>query len=528
MPDLPPLPIVEALPDLLDALASGRRVVLEAPPGAGKSTIVPLVLLDAPWRLDRRVVMLEPRRIAARAIAHRMATLLGERPGERVGFRTRLETRVGPRTRLEVVTEGILTRMLQKDPALEDLACVIFDEFHERNLHADLGLALALESQRHLRPDLRLLLMSATPDHDALARALGEARIVSSPGRSYGVEIRHAPPSSADPAPLAASVAGRILQCVDAHEGDVLAFLPGTGEIRRVVAAIESRLPAEQFALLPLYGELPAEQQDAALAPDPRGRRKVVVATNIAETSLTIDGIRIVVDGGFERRNRFDPPTAMNRLEMTRISRASAEQRSGRAGRTAPGVCYRLWSESVHGSLAQQAPAEILETDLAPLALELACWGVADAASLSWIDPPPAAALSQARELLRGLEAVDASGRVTALGREMASLGLHPRLAHMVLQGRRLGLGRLACEIAALLTERDPLRGPAHLREPDLRHRVDALHGAAPPHGYTIERPALSRIERLAAQLERRAMAAARGAQEATPIRQLAIAPDSA
>jgi ATP-dependent helicase HrpB len=526
MPDFPPLPILEALPGVLDALASGRRVVLEAPPGAGKSTIVPLVLLDAPWRLDRRVVMLEPRRIAARAIAERMAGLLGERPGGRVGFRTRLETRVGPRTRIEIVTEGILTRMLQKDPALEDVSCVIFDEFHERNLHADLGLALALESQRHLRPDLRLLLMSATPDHDALARALGEAKLVSSLGRSYGVQIVHAPPST-DAAPLATSVAGRILQCVDAHDGDVLAFLPGAGEIRRVLAAIESQLPSEGFALLPLYGELPARQQDAALGPDPRGRRKVVLATNIAETSLTIDGIRIVVDGGLERRNRFDPSTAMNRLETTRISQASAEQRSGRAGRTAPGVCYRLWSESLHASLAQQAPAEILETDLAPLALELACWGTTDADALGWIDPPPPAALSQARELLRGLEAIDASGRVTPLGREMASLGVHPRLAHMVLQGRRLGIGRLACELAALLTERDPLRGPPFIREPDVRHRLDAMHGAPPPHGFTVERSAMSRIERIATQLERRTMAAAPSVQDSAPIPQLANAPDS-
>jgi len=501
MIDLPPLPIVEALPELAAGLAAGRPVVLEAPPGAGKSTVVPLALLDAPWRADSRIVMLEPRRIAARAVAERMASLLGERSGDRVGYRTRLETRVGPDTRLEVVTEGILTRMLQRDAALEGVACVIFDEFHERSLQGDLGLALAMECRRHLRADLRLVAMSATVDGQALARLLGDAAIVRTPGRLFDVETVHVAPPPGLPRPLAPRVAARIVAALEAHDGDVLAFLPGAGEIRRVTEELASRLPADEYAVLPLYGDLPAAAQDAALRRDPAGRRRIVVATNIAETSLTIDGVRIVVDAGLERRNRFDPATGMNRLVTARISRASADQRRGRAGRTAPGVCYRLWSESAHAALLPQTPPEILESDLAPLALELACWGAADATELAWLDAPPAAALAQARDLLSKLEAVDAQGRVTTLGREMAALGVHPRLAHMVLRGLELGLGELGCAIAALLSERDPLRGEAGPADPDLRSRLDALRGRPLPPGETADRGALRRIERVARQL---------------------------
>jgi ATP-dependent helicase HrpB len=486
--------------------------VLEAPPGAGKSTVVPLALLDAPWRRDGRIVMLEPRRIAARAVAERMASTLGERAGERVGFRTRLETRVGPSTRIEVATEGILTRMLQHDPALEGAACVIFDEFHERSLQADLGLALALECQRHLRPELRLLVMSATLDGAALAKVMGAAHVVRAPGRAFDVETLHfAPPPGAQPTPsgpqpgpqFAARVAARIVAALEANEGDLLALLPGAGEIRRVIEILAGQLPPERFALLPLYGDLPSDAQDAVLRAEPRGRRKVIVATNIAETSLTIDGVRIVVDSGLERRNRFDPATGMSRLETVRISRASADQRRGRAGRTAPGTCHRLWSESAQAGLLLQTPPEILEADLAPLALELACWGCEDAASLAWLDPPPAAALAQARQLLVGLEALDAGGRITALGRGMAALGVHPRLAHLVLRAQALGLGPLGCAIAAVLSERDPLRGTAGFADPDLRSRLDALQGRALPHGMTADRGAIARIERVAGQFER-------------------------
>ena len=509
----PELPIVEALPALADALRQGRQVVLEAPPGAGKSTVVPLALLEAEWRGDARIVMLEPRRIAARAIAERMAGLLGETAGGRVGFRTRLETRVGPGTRLEVVTEGILTRMLQRDPALEGVACVVFDEFHERNLQADLGLALALDCQCHLRPELRLLVMSATLDAEALARVLDAPRFVRASGRQHEVTTTHAPlPAGPGAPPLPRAVASRILQALDAHPGDLLAFLPGAGEIRRVAEALEEALSSEAHAVLPLYGDLAAAAQDAALRPDPRGRRKVIVATNLAETSLTIDGVRIVVDAGLERRQRFDPASGMSRLETLRISRASADQRRGRAGRTAPGACLRLWSEAAHAALLPQAPAEILEADLAPLALELACWGAADATGLRFLDPPPAASLAQARDLLRQLEALDADGRVTALGREMAALGVHPRLAHLLLRARELGHARLGCELAALLSERDPLRTAAAAADPDLRTRLDALHDRGLPPGARADAGALRRIQRVVQQLERqlgRARAAA-------------------
>ena len=520
MTALPPLPIVEALPSLAAALEDGTQAVLEAPPGAGKSTVVPLALLDAEWRRDGRIVMLEPRRIAARAVAERMASTLGERAGERVGFRTRLETRVGPRTRIEVATEGILTRMLQHDPALEGVACVIFDEFHERSLQADLGLALALECQRHLRPDLRLLVMSATLDGDALAKVMGAAHVVRAPGRMFEVEtVCFAPPPGTQPTPpgspsgpqFASRVAARIVAALDAHEGDLLAFLPGAGEIRRVIEILAGQLAPDRFALLPLYGDLPSGAQDAVLRAEPRGRRKVIVATNIAETSLTIDGVRIVVDSGLERRNRFDPATGMSRLETVRISRASADQRRGRAGRTAPGVCHRLWSESAPAALLPQTPPEILEADLAPLALELACWGADDPSALAWLDPPPAASLAQARELLTRLEALDPRGRVTPLGRAMAALGVHPRLAHMIVRAQPLGLGPLACEVAALLTERDPLRAATGPADPDLRSRLDALHGRGLPPATTADRGALVRIGRVAAQLGRRLEQGARG-----------------
>jgi len=506
MMNLPALPIVEVLPELRAALSTHRCVVLEAPAGAGKSTVVPLALLDAPWRGNGRILMLEPRRIAARAVATRMAALLGEDIGQTIGFRTRLETRVGPRTRIEVVTEGILTRMLQHDPALEDVALVIFDEFHERNLHGDLGLVLCVETQRHLRDSLRLLVMSATLEAEALLRVLENAAVVRARGRMFPVDVRYVarPAPAAGRAPrIEGPVTSVTLRALHDHEGDALVFLPGAGEILRVGDGLASSLPASEYAVLPLYGDLGAAEQDAALLPDPRGRRKVVVATNIAETSLTIDGVRIVVDAGLERRQRFDPATGMSGLETSRISRASAEQRRGRAGRTAPGVCYRLWTESAHDALLPQSPAEILEADLAPLALELACWGCTEPASLTWLDPPPAATLAQARELLERLEAVDAGGRVTPLGRDMAMLGIHPRLAHMVLRARPLGLGELACQVAALLSERDPLRAAPGFRDPEIFHRIEVLRGKPAPANFDVDTGALRRIQRVAQQVER-------------------------
>jgi ATP-dependent helicase HrpB len=497
---LPSLPIIEALPGLTRALESHHAAVLEAPPGAGKSTVVPLALLDAGWRGDQRILMLQPRRIAARAVARRMAELAGGEPGGLVGYRTRMDTRVGPATRIEVVTEGILTRMLQHDAALEGVACVIFDEFHERNLQADLGLALCLETQRHLRESLRLLVMSATLDGAALARLLGDAPVISTPGRMFPVETRYATSATDE---IERRVASSAVRALEADPGDVLAFLSGAAEIRRTVAMIEERVDRREVNVLPLYGELPAAQQDAALRPSAPGSRKVVVATNIAETSLTIEGVRIVIDSGVERRQRFDPASGMNRLETVRISRASADQRRGRAGRTAPGVCYRLWTESAHQGLLPQASPEILEADLAPLALELACWGCDDPAELTWLDPPPPAALAQGRALLRQLEALDASHRITELGRSMARVGLHPRLAHMALRAIPLGLLREACEIAALLSERDPLRLPPGQRDPDLRVRLDCLHGASAPPGATVDAGGINHVRRVADQLER-------------------------
>jgi ATP-dependent helicase HrpB len=456
---LPALPILDALPALHATLSAARVAVLEAPPGAGKSTVVPLALLEAGWLGADRIVMLEPRRVAARAVAERMAATLGETSGATVGYRTRLDTRVGPRTRIEVVTEGILTRMLQHDASLDGTGCLVFDEFHERSLQADLGLALALDVQAQLRASLRILLMSATLDGAGLARALGDAPVVRSPGRMFEVRTIHVAAPTARPGDgLERRMATIIASALAEHDGDVLAFLPGAGEIRRTAQHLARMPGADALRIRPLYGELAAAEQDLALRADPDGRRKVVLATNVAETSLTIDGVRIVVDGGYERRPAFDPVSGMSRLELRRISQSSADQRRGRAGRTAPGLCYRLWSESTQASLAARPAPEMLETDLATLALELACWGTRDAAELRWIDPPPAAALAQARELLAGLEAIDDAGRATQLGRRMAALGLHPRLAHMVLRSMSLGLTRPAVELAALLSERDPLR----------------------------------------------------------------------
>lgn len=519
---LPVLPIVEVLPELRAALRARSAVVLEAPPGAGKSTVVPLALLEEPWLEGRRILMLQPRRIAARAVAGRMASLAGEAVGGLVGYRTRLDTRVGPSTRIEVVTEGILTRLLQSDAALDGVGAVLFDEFHERNLQSDLALALALDAQRHVREDLRLLVMSATLDGESVSRLLRDAPVVRAAGRPFEVATHYAPgapqPAGRHPEPLERRAAAVALRALDAHPGDVLVFLPGVAEIRRAVETIRGALNDQSVRVLPLYGDLSAGEQDAALQPSPPGSRKIVVATNLAETSLTIDGVRGVVDAGLERRQRFDPNTGMSRLETLRISRASADQRRGRAGRTAPGVCYRLWSESVQQSLAPQAPAEIVEADLAPLALELACWGTTDAAALAWLDPPPAATLAQARELLVRLEAVDAHGLATETGRRMSRLSVHPRLAHMILRGALLGLGPLACEIAAVLSERDPLRGDAGSRDPDLRHRIDVLRGGAAPPGLAVDAAALQRVRRSAQLIERQARRATGPAGSVPPL----------
>ncbi|HEV2546618.1 MAG TPA: ATP-dependent helicase HrpB [Stellaceae bacterium] len=499
------LPVSDALPALADALAQGGAAVLEAPPGAGKTTLVPLALLDAPWLDRQRIIMLEPRRLAARASAERMAAMLGERVGGTVGYRTRLDTRVGPATRIEVVTEGILPRLLQDDPALEGVAAVIFDEFHERHLEGDLALALTLEARRHLRQELRLLIMSATLDGARFAALIEDAAVIHSEARAYPVEVRYLERPAPDQ--LETAVAAAIRRALARDDGSVLAFLPGGGEIRRVARLLEEAGLPPDVAMAPLYGDLPREAQDAAIRPARPGTRKIVLATPIAETSLTIEGIAAVVDSGLARVPRFDPASGMTRLETRRISQASAEQRRGRAGRTGPGICYRLWRESETMQLAPFNLPEIVEADLVPLALALARWGTADPAALAWLDPPPAAAYAQARTLLAELGAIDAAGRITAHGREMAALPLHPRLAHMMLRARTHGHGRLAAQLAALLSERDIVKWAPGARDVDVRLRLDLMRGRGEakhlPPGLSLDRGAAERVRQAAHQIER-------------------------
>jgi ATP-dependent helicase HrpB len=510
------LPINEALPELLAKLAGNSNVVLQAPPGAGKSTGVPLALLDAAWLGGNRIVMLEPRRLAARAVASRMAQMLDEAVGRTVGYRTRLDSKISAATRIEVVTEGILTRWLQRDAGLEGVGLVIFDEFHERSLQADLGLALTLDAQETVREDLKLLVMSATLDGEATAALLGGAPIVSSAGKAFEVVTRYREPARGrgagdgrgPEADIARSTAATIVRALEDEHGDMLVFLPGQGEIRRVQRMLEDSQLPQGTRVLPLYGELPVEQQDAAIRPSIAGQRKIVLATNIAETSLTIEGVRVVVDSGLSRRSRFDAATGMSGLETVSISRASADQRRGRAGRLEPGVCYRLWTESQHASLLAQTPAEITEADLAPFALELANWGTSDPHSLRWLDSPPAATFNQARELLTELDALDRNGRINEHGRALARLGTHPRLAHMIVRGNELGMTRMAVHIAALLGERDLLRTSHTNRDIDLRLRLDALRGNhGLPSDISVDTGARQRVLRTAEILERQLQA---------------------
>jgi ATP-dependent helicase HrpB len=489
-PPLPRLPIEDVLPGLRAALAARSSAVLQAPPGAGKTTRVPLALLDEPWLESQRIILLEPRRLAARAAARRMAASLGESVGETVGFRVRGETRVGTRTRIEVVTEGVLTRMLHEDAALEGVGLVIFDEFHERSLNADLGLALSLETQSILRPELRLLVMSATLDGAAVASLLDDAPVILSEGRTFPIEIRYVPRRSEQT--VEGAVANAVRRALAEGEGSVLAFLPGASEIRRTHDRLTSDAMPADARVLPLFGAMPAAAQDEAILPAPAGTRKVVLATAIAETSLTIEGVRVVVDSGLARVPAFSPRTGMSRLETVRVSRASAEQRSGRAGRTAPGVCYRLWAAEEHVGLLERDRPEILQADLAPLALDLAVAGVIDASALRWLDTPPAPALAHARELLMQLGVLDAGARITVHGRAVASFGVHPRLAHMMLRGHELGIGATACVVAALLDERDPMRRDNHTPDPDLRHRVALVEGEG--HWSIVDRETLRRV----------------------------------
>ena len=551
----PNLPVVAALPELLAALAAGPRAVLEAPPGAGKTTVVPLALLGAGWRLPtQKILVLEPRQLAARAAAARLAELLGEPVGRTVGYRVRLDSKVSKDTRIEVITEGILIRMLQDDPALEEVACVVFDEFHERSLNADLGLALALDAQAVLRPELRILLMSATLEAQRLGQWL-PAPVVSSAGFLFPIDTHYLDPRRAAALPtkpgerLAELVPGQVRMALAAHPGDVLVFLPGVADLQRVERKLAGLPPGTDLHLL--HGELPLEVQNAALRPAPAGRRKVILATSIAETSLTIEGVRVVVDGGFARVPRFVPRTGFTTLETVPVARAAADQRRGRAGRLAPGTCYRLWTEAEHHQLPAHRPPEIQAADLSALALELALWGAQEASALRWLDAPPPAALAQARELLARLGAINGgmgnggdlriggnlsarsnevtgnqpveeglnslsnspttptSIKPTEHGRALARLGLPPRLGHLVVRGHALGHGLAATALAALLAERDLLRWDApndpRPLPPDLRLRLEALATGRPPlPDLALHHATLQRVRDVARHLQSR------------------------
>ena len=457
---LPALPVLEALPALKQALVDKGRAVLAAPPGSGKTTVAPLALLDEPWLRNKKILMLEPRRVAARAAAVRMAYLLGETVGQTVGYQIRFEKRIGKDTRIEVITEGLLARRLQADPELPGVGLVIFDEFHERSLDADLGLALTLDARANLNPDLRVLVMSATLDTQRVAKLLDDAPVIESGGKMFPVDIRHVPVRADEY--LDVSVANAVHKALAETSGDILAFLPGAREIRHCQRRLEERL-SRDILICPLYGELSSAEQDVALTPTRDGRRKIILATNIAQTSITVEGVTTVVDGGQVRVARFDLGSGANRLETQRVSRASADQRAGRAGRLGPGECYRLWSKDQHGSLPAHDTPEILAADLCRFALELASWGVADPTALALMDQPAATSWAYARDLLRELGAVDAQNRITAHGRELARLPTPPRRAHMLLVAKKNNLSGLAAWTAALLEERDGGAGSADL-----------------------------------------------------------------
>jgi len=461
-----PLPIDAALPGLTAALAAREAAVLVAPPGAGKTTRVPLVLIDEPWAKDNKILVLEPRRLAARAAAARMAATLGEQVGDTVGLRVRFGSKVSKRTRIEVVTEGIFTRLILDDPSLSGIAAVLFDEFHERSLDADLGLALARDAQAALREDLKLLVMSATIDGARVAALLGDAPVVTSEGRSFPVEMRY---QGRDPrARIENQVADAVERALRAEIGSALVFLPGAGEIRRTETLLKERVRDSSVDIVALFGALDMREQDRAISPSPPGRRKVVLATSIAETSLTIEGVRVVIDSGLSRVPRYEPDVGITRLETVRVSRAAADQRTGRAGRVEPGVCYRLWDEPQTGSLEAYMRPEMLSADLSSFVLDLAQWGTSDPATLAFLDPPPAAALSEARALLTELRAIDAQGRITDEGRKLRALPLPPRLARMVVDAAAEGAGDTAAAIAALVTERG-LGGD----DVNVEHRLD-------------------------------------------------------
>jgi ATP-dependent helicase HrpB len=501
------LPIDEIIPSLRAALAARTVAVLEAPPGAGKTTRVPLALMAEPWLGGAKLVMLEPRRLAARAAASFMASILGEEVGQTVGYRVRGETRISTRTRIEVVTEGVLARMLSSDAALEDIGLVIFDEFHERSLHADLGLALVLETQRHLRDELRVLVMSATLDGVAVSALLadegGPAPVLRSEGRMFPIETHYRAPRRDER--IEATTARVVREAIDAAEGDVLVFLPGAGEQRRVA----ERLSGEGMSgvrVHTLHGSMPLAEQDAALAPAPPGVRKVVLSTSVAETSLTVAGVRVVIDCGLSRVPRYDASAGLTRLHTVRVSRASADQRRGRAGRTAPGVSYRLWDQHEDHALLPSTRPEIVDADLSSLALELADAGISDPTTLRWLDVPRAGPFAQARGLLAQLGALDDAGRITPHGRRMAALPLQPRLAHLAITAAERGALPLGAAIAALLEERDIVRYDGLPPQSDLRLRTELLRrdGAQGAAGVAVDRDGVRRVRQTADDLARR------------------------
>ncbi|HZD19511.1 MAG TPA: ATP-dependent helicase HrpB, partial [Burkholderiales bacterium] len=501
-----PLPIDPALPELTAALRAAHAAVLVAPPGAGKTTRVPLVLAAEPWAAGKKLIVLEPRRLAARAAAARMAATLDEAVGASVGYRVRFDSKVSAATRIEVVTEGVFTRLILDDPSLAGVAAVIFDEFHERSLDADLGLALARDVQQGLRAELKLLVMSATLDGARVGKLLDDAPVIESAGRAFAVETRYL---GREPrTPIERQVADAVMRALRAEAGSLLVFLPGAGEIRRVETLLRERLPDQAVDIVPLYGALDAEVQDRAIAPPPLGRRKVVLATSIAETSLTIEGVRVVIDCGLARVPRYEPDVGLTRLETVRVSRASAEQRRGRAGRTAPGVCYRLWDEPQTAALEPANRPDILAADLTGLVLDLAHWGVADPASLAFLDPPPAPALAQAKALLGELGAINRAGRITEQGRELRELPLPPRLARMVVDAAAVGAAELAAEMAVVLTERG-LGG----NEVDLGDRLETLRRDRSPR--TREARAMAKRW---AQIARRGKRSEQGRGDEPPV----------
>jgi ATP-dependent helicase HrpB len=486
------LPIYSILPELRAALSGSDTVILQAAPGAGKSTAVPLELLNEPWLDGKKILMLEPRRLAARSVARRMADTLKEDCGDTVGYRVRFDNQISAKTKIEVLTEGILTRMIQEDPSLENTGLVIFDEFHERSLHADLALALCREAQQVLRTDLRILIMSATLDSANLSALLGNAPVITSTGRQFPIRYEYLNPDASEH--IALQMSRAIRQAWTKEEGDILAFFPGAGEITRTKELLENSIP--EALLYPLYGDLTAREQDKAIQPDPSGLRKIVLATSIAETSLTIEGIKVVVDCGLARVPKFDPRSGLSKLETIKVTQDAADQRAGRAGRLGPGVCYRLWTQASHQHLLPQRTPEILEADLSPTLLELARWGVTDVKSLSWLSPPPSASISQASDLLNVLEALS-NGKISEEGKQLSRLPTHPRIARMLLKADAHDLKPLACDVAALLEERDPL---PREQGADLSLRLDALRKYRRKIPVQADKNVLDRIERLSSQ----------------------------